>query len=152
MENYLSFIIFFHVLSAVIWVGGMIAIRFGVHYATSNICDTKIKLETTLDLLLRFFKMVIPSILILLVTAIILIIELELKSSSIYSIAIFKEIIWTIMAIIFTLIYIKRNKGQKYFESGDFKSCKTQLVPLSKYFIPANIILGLIAIYLGVSF
>ena len=150
-DNYSSIIVFLHVISAVIWVGGMIAIRFAVHYSIQNIEDPKIKLARTLELLKRFFNMVIPAILTLLITAIIMIIALGFKGTELYSIVIVKEIIWTIMTVIFITIYIKRNKAQKAFDSGDFANAKNNLLPIATYFIPANIILGLIAIFLGIT-
>ena len=150
-KNYSSIIVFLHVISAVIWVGGMIAIRFAVHYSMQNIEEPKIKLARTLELLKRFFSMVIPAILTLLITAIIMIIALGFKESELYNVVIIKEIIWSIMTFIFLIVYIKRNKAQKAFDSGDFASAKNNLLPIATYFIPVNIVLGLIAIFLGVT-
>jgi uncharacterized membrane protein len=150
-DNFSSIIVFLHVISAVIWVGGMIAIRFAVHYSIQNIEDPKVKLGRTLENLKRFFNMVIPAILTLLITAIIMIIALEFKGTDLYSVVIAKEIIWTIMTLIFITIYIKRNKAQKAFDSGNFANAKNNLLPIATYFIPANIILGLIAIFLGIT-
>lgn len=149
-KDYSSIIVFLHVISAVIWVGGMIAIRFAVHYSMQNIEEPKIKLARTLELLKRFFSMVIPAILTLLITAIIMIIALGFKGTELYSVVVVKEIIWTIMTLIFITIYIKRNKAQKAFDSGNFASAKNNLLPIATYFIPINIILGLIAIFLGI--
>ena len=84
MENVSSFLaplVFLHVISAVLWVGGMIAIRFAVHYSIQNIAEPKIKIERTLENLKRFFNMVIPAIVILLITAVILILSLGFKYS-----------------------------------------------------------------------
>ena len=150
-NNYSSIIVFLHVISAVIWVGGMIAIRFAVHYSIQNIEEPKIKLARTLELLKRFFSMVIPAILTLLITAIIMIIALAFKESELYSVVITKEIIWSIMMLIFLVVYIKRKKAQKAFNSGDFSTTKKNLIPIATYFIPINIVLGLIAIFLGVT-
>jgi uncharacterized membrane protein len=150
-NNFSSIIVFLHVISAVIWVGGMIAIRFAVHYSIQNIEDPKIKLERTLENLQRFFNMVIPAIITLLITAIIMIIGLAFKVTELYSIVIVKEIIWTIMTIIFLIIYIKRNKAQNAFNNGDLPTAKNNLLPIATYFIPANIILGLVAIFLGIT-
>lgn len=151
-KNYSSIIVFLHVISAVIWVGGMIAIRFAVHYSIQNIEEPKIKLARTLELLKRFFSMVIPAILTLLITAIIMIIALGFKESGeLYSVVITKEIIWSIMTLIFLVVYIKRKKAQKAFDSGDFSTTKKNLLPIATYFIPINIVLGLIAIFLGVT-
>lgn len=150
-NNFSAAIVFLHVISAVIWVGGMIAIRFAIHYSMQEISEPKIKLERTLDNLKRFFNMVIPAILILLITAIIMIIALGFKGTTLYPIVIAKEVIWTIMTIVFITIYIKRNKAQKAFEKGDFLTTKSTLIPIAKYFIPLNIVLGIIAIFLGVT-
>ncbi len=150
-KSYSSIIVFLHVISAVIWVGGMIAIRFAVHYSMQNIEDPKIKLSHTLENLKRFFNMVIPAIATLLITAIIMIIALGFKGTELYSIVIIKESIWFLMTIIFITIYIKRNKAQKAFDSGDFTSTKNGLLPIATYFIPINIALGLIAIFLGIT-
>ena len=150
-NNFSSLIVFLHVISAVIWVGGMIAIRFAVHYSIQNIEDPKVKLGRTLENLKRFFNIVIPTIITLLITAIIMIIALGFKGTALYNIVIVKEIIWTIMLIIFITIYMKRNKAQKAFDSGDFANTKKQLIPIATYFIPINIVLGLIAIFLGIT-
>lgn len=150
-NSYSSIIVFLHVISAVIWVGGMIAIRFAVHYSMQNIEDPKVKLGRTLENLKRFFNIVIPTIITLLITAIIMIIALGFKGTALYNIVIAKEIIWTIMLIIFITIYMKRNKAQKAFDSGDFANTKKQLIPIATYFIPINIVLGLVAIFLGIT-
>ena len=150
-NSYSSIIVFLHVISAVIWVGGMIAIRFAVHYSMQNIEDPKVKLGRTLENLKRFFNIVIPTIITLLITAIIMIIALGFKGTALYNIVIVKEIIWTIMLIIFITIYMKRNKAQKAFDNGDFANTKKQLIPIATYFIPINIVLGLVAIFLGIT-
>ena len=150
-NNFSSIIVFLHVISAVIWVGGMIAIRFAVHYSIQNIEDPKVKLGRTLENLKRFFNIVIPTIITLLITAIIMIVALGFKGTALYNIVIVKEIIWTIMLIIFITIYMKRNKAQKAFDSGDFVNTKKQLIPIATYFIPINIVLGLVAIFLGIT-
>ena len=149
-NNYSSIIVFLHVISAVVWVGGMIAIRFAVHYSMQNIEEPKIKLERTLENLKRFFKLVIPSILTLLITAIIMIIGSGFKESTLYSLVIVKELIWSLMTIIFIIIYIKRNKAEKAFLNEDMNITKNNLIPIANYFIPINILLGIIAIFMGV--
>ncbi len=147
----LSIIVFLHVISAAIWVGGMIAIRFAVHYSMQNIEEPKIKLARTLELLKRFFNMVIPAILTLLITAVIMIIALGFKGTELYNVVVIKEIIWSIMTVIFITIYIRRNKAQKAFDDGDFLTAKNNLLPIATYFIPINIVLGLISIFLGIT-
>lgn len=128
----------------------MIAIRFAVHYSMQNIEEPKIKLERTLENLKRFFSLVIPAILTLLITAIIMIIGLGFKENTLYSLIIVKELIWSLMTIIFIIIYIKRNKAQKSFLNEDMNTTKNNLIPIANYFIPINILLGIVAIFIGV--
>jgi len=150
-NNFSTLIIFLHVISAIVWIGGMIVIRFAVHYSMQNIEDPKIRLGRTVENLKRFFSMVIPSIITLLITAIILILALDFKDTELYKFVIAKEIIWLIMTLIFIVIYVKREKVQKAFDGGDFLSAKNQLNPLAKYLIPRNIFLGIVAVILGIT-
>ena len=129
----------------------MIVIRFAIHYSMQEIDDPKIKLGRTLENLKRFFSMVIPSIIILLITAIIMILALGFKETDLYKYVIAKEIIWSIMTLIFIYIYIKRNKAQKAFDEGKFPVAKEYLTPLATYLIPTNIVLGLFALILGIT-
>ncbi|MEA1913828.1 MAG: hypothetical protein U9N30_00790 [Campylobacterota bacterium] len=146
-----ALIVFLHVISAVIWVGGMIAIRFAVHYSMAKVEDPTIKLGRTLEFLQRFFNMVRPAIAVLLVTAVIMIFGLEFKGTPLYNVIIIKEVIWSLMTVVFIIIYVKRNKAQISFDSGDFAAAKAQLAPLSLWMIPLNIVLGIVALYLGIT-
>lgn len=139
-------IVFLHILSAIVWIGGMIAIRFAVHFSVQTIEDTKSKLQTTLLNLKYFFYMVIVCIVMLFITAIIMILVLELQGLMVH----LKESIWFIMTIIFVIVFIKRNLAQKYFDEQEYAKAKEQLQPIAKYFIPMNILLGLCALFLGI--
>jgi uncharacterized membrane protein len=61
-ENYTAIIIFLHIISAVIWIGGMIAIRLAVHPAIGSIEDDKLRLEKTLLAMRKLFHLVLPFI------------------------------------------------------------------------------------------
>lgn len=139
-------IVFLHILSAIVWIGGMIAIRFAVHFSVQTIEDTKSKLQMTLLNLKYFFYMVIVCIVMLFITAIIMVLALELQGLMVH----LKESIWFIMTIIFVIVFIKRNLAQKYFDEQEYAKAKEQLQPIAKYFIPMNILLGLCALFLGI--
>ena len=145
-----ALIVFLHVLSAVVWIGGMIAIRFAIHYSMQNIQEPQIKLGRTLENLQRFFNIVLPFIALLLITALILIFALEFKDTPLNKFVHMKESIWIVMTLIFITVYIKRNKAQNAFDQKDYKEAKKQLEPIAKIYIPLNIFLGVVAIYLGV--
>ena len=146
-----SLIIFLHVLSAIIWVGGMITMRFVIHYSMNNIIEPKIKIERTLENLKRFFNLMIVFIFILLITAIIMILGLSFKGTPLYHFVLIKEAIWMIMTGVFIFIYIKRNKAQKAYNLGDMLNAKLHLESIAKYYIPINIALGLLGLYFGIT-
>jgi uncharacterized membrane protein len=150
-HSFPALIVFLHVLSAIIWVGGMIAIRFAVHYSMAKIDDPSIKLGRILHYLQNFFKMVIPSIFILLITAIIMIFAFNFKETNFHYVVVFKEVVWMTMAAIFAVIYSKRSKAQKAFYNKDFKKAKEYLMPIATWMIPVNIFLGVVALYIGVT-
>lgn len=150
-SHYASFIIFLHVLSAIIWIGGMIAIRFAVHFSLQNIDTPIIKLQTTLLNLKFFFKLVIPSIIILLATALIMVLAVDYKALNLSLFVHLKESIWTVMTLVFILIYRKHKKASVAFEKEDFQAVKQNLQPIAQYLIPLNIVLGLAALYFGIT-
>lgn len=150
-NDYTAIIIFFHVISAVIWVGGMIAVRFAVHGAMQTIEDPKIKLGTSLKYVKNLLSIVRPFIGLLLITAVIMAVGFSFKGTPLNPVVHTKEAIWLIMTIIFIYISVKRNTAQSFYDSNDFKSAKETLSLIAIYLIPANIILGTISIYLGIT-
>jgi len=146
-NNYSTIIVFLHVFSAVIWVGGMIAIKVAVHPTMHTIEDKTIKVGKNLMIVGRLFNLVMPFIIILLITAIIMILALDLKSTTIY----IKEAIWSIMAINYTFMYFKRLKAQKLFNEGKIKESVATVANIPNILLPINIFLGVVAIYLGVT-
>ena len=145
-NNYAHLIIFLHVLSAIIWVGGMIAIRLAVHPTMQSIEEPKIKLDKTLMLVGKFFNIVLPFILLILITA--LIMTATTGQTSTHDI---KFIIWGIMTANFTWMYFKRKKAQKLFDAGQLPEAKATIALIPKLLLPINILLGLLSLWLGVG-
>jgi uncharacterized membrane protein len=145
-ENYATIVLFLHILSAVIWVGGMISIRFAVHPSLQKIDNPKIKLEKTLEIVGNLFNLVIPFILISLTTAIILLIGAGHNGLIVH----LKEGIWTIMTVNFIYMYIQRFRANKALKADDFEKAKQLVKLLPNRLLPLNIFLGLAAIFLGV--
>lgn len=152
MANYGGVIIFLHVLSAIIWIGGMIAIRVAVHPTMQNIEDAKIRLARSIELVGRFFNFVMPFIVIVLLSGVIMSIGFNLNAASqkTYMLTHLKELIWTIMAFNYGWMYIKRIKAQELFISGDLNGAKAKMAPLPQIMLPINIFLGILALIFGV--
>jgi uncharacterized membrane protein len=141
--------VFLHVISAIVWVGGMIAIRIAVHPIMQSIENPAIKLGKTIEIIGRLFNLVIPFIILLLVTAVIM--ALTLKGSSLYKTVLIKEAIWVVMVINFTFMYTRRHKASKLFVRGDMASAKALIALFPNVLLPINIALGLVALYLGIT-
>ena len=165
--NYGHFIIFLHVLSAFIWVGGMIAIRIAVHPVIgrggvtaeqmlksdimSLMLEPKQRLGITLQVTGRLFNLVMLFVVISFATGLIMAIATGGHHGDLKSLFLSKEIIWTIMAVNYTYMYIKRGKAWKLFSAGDVAGAKAQMVWIPHLLLPLNIVLGLVALWMGVS-
>lgn len=150
MSDYGRELIFIHILSAILWVGGMIVLRLAVTPSIKSIEDGSIRIARSLEIMKRFFSIVMVVSLLMLVSAIIFIIGLNLKNAGdIYQVVIIKEAIWIIMFGVFLFIYFKRNQAQRYFVSGDIQGAKHNIFLIEKLIL-ANIVFGLVAVYLGV--
>lgn len=144
-------IVFLHVISAVVWVGGMIAIRFAAHQSFMQIESPAHRLERIAHTLKRLFTIVVPFVIILLVTAVIMIKGYSLSQSEFSMMSHAKEGIWAVMAINLFVMIQRRNRAVKLLNEGDMVGAKFSLELIGKYMVPLNIILGVVAIFLGTT-
>jgi uncharacterized membrane protein len=166
-SNYGHLLVFLHVLSAIIWVGGMIAIRVASHPVItrggvtdaqmlqtkmiSEIIEPKQRLGITLQITGRLFNLVIFFIITLFATGLIMAIATGGHHGELKTLFVSKEIIWMIMAVNFIYMYIRRAKAWKLFNKGDIKEAKAKMKWIPNVLLPLNIVLGLIALWMGVS-
>jgi len=163
--TYAHEIVFLHVLSAFVWVGGMIAIRLAVHPNLQLIEDPKVRLGRTLAITGKFFNVVIPFIVLLILTAVIMAVGLGFRDAAVdidgnviseiamqtYNLIHVKEVIWMLMTMNFTWMYIKRRKAQKLFDAENLAEAKASVALIPKLLLPINILLGIIALWLGIT-
>ncbi len=163
--DYRTQIVFLHVLSAVVWVGGMIAMKFAAHPSFVQIESPIHRLARISQALKRLFAIVSPFVVILIITAVIMAVGLGFRDAAvdangvvidtyamhIYQLVHVKEVIWMIMSANLFVMILRRNKAQKLLDKGDMAGAKKALEMIGKYMVPVNIILGIIAIYLGVT-
>ena len=164
-SDYRTQIIFLHILSAVVWVGGMIAMKFAAHPSFIQIESPLHRLERISQALKRLFVIVSPFVIILIITAVLMSVGLGFRAAAvdangnvidtyamhIYNIVHVKEVIWMVMAANLFVMILRRNKAEKLLEKGDSTGAKKILEVIGKYMVPVNIILGIVAIYLGVT-
>lgn len=147
--EYKTFIIFLHVISGVVWVGGMIAMRYAAHYSFLKIESPQKRLEHIAYALGRLFNIVLPFVIILIVTAVFMIEGYGLSQSDFAPFSHIKEGIWTLMFINLLIMIYRRNRGEKLINKGDMVGAKAQIELIGKFMVPLNIILGITAIFLG---
>jgi uncharacterized membrane protein len=163
--DYRTQIVFLHVISAVVWVGGMVAMRFAAHASFMQIESPLHRLERISQALKRLFYIVSPFVIILIITAVIMAVGLGFRAAAvdangnvidvyamhIYNLVHVKEVIWMVMSGNLALMMYFRSKADKLLTKGDAPGAKKFLGLIGKYMVPLNIILGIIAIYLGVT-
>ena len=157
-------IVFLHIISAVVWVGGMIAMRFAAHHSFMELEPAQ-RLPRVAHALKRLFTIVSPFVIILILTAVMMAVGLGFRAAAvdasgnviddyayyIYNLIHVKEVVWMVMSVNLVAMILRRNKAQKLIDAGDMAGAKKILGLIGKYMVPLNIILGIIAIYLGVT-
>ena len=164
--NNAAVIVFLHVLSAMIWVGGMVAVRVAVHPVISRggltqawmLQSDKVelmlkpaqRLGITLQIVGRLFNLVMPFIVIILITALMMAVALKGHHGDQKDLFIAKEIIWSIMALNYGYMYLKRKEAHRLFEKGDIAAAKQKVTYFANVLLPINIALGIVALFMGV--
>jgi len=144
-------VVFLHIFSAFVWVGGMITIRVAVHPVLQSIEEPKIKLGKTLEITGKLFHLVIPFIATLLATGLMMAISSKGHYGEYKSLFLSKEMIWTIMTLNFIYMYVQRRAAWKFFEAGKLPEAKAKVKLIPNMLLPINISLGVLALYWGVS-
>ena len=150
--EYGRFVVFLHIISAIIWIGGMIVVKFIVLPVMATLQDTKRRLSRILQIMQRLLNFVIIFIVLLAVTGAFMNLGHDFRHSapSLYMLIHIKEAVWTLMFINFIYIYIKRNSAEKEFLSGDDEGTAESIFTISNYLLPLNIFLGFVSVYFGV--
>jgi uncharacterized membrane protein len=147
----LHIIVFFHVLGAFVWVGGMIAIRVAVHPVMQSIDDAALRLDKTLSVTGRLFALVSPFIALLLITGLYLAVVTDGHHGENSALFIAKEAIWTVMTLNFLAMVALRAKARKLYDANKLLEAKAKVAKIPTVMLPINIALGVTALWLGIS-
>jgi uncharacterized membrane protein len=147
--EYKAFILFIHVISAIVWVGGMIAMRYAAHPSFMLVESPAKRLEHISMALKRLFLIVLPFVVLLFVSAFIMIKAYTLSSSEYSVLGHAKEAIWAVMFINLIVMIKRRNRADKALKDGNMLLASSQLGFIGKYQVPVNIFLGIVAVFLG---
>ena len=142
-------ILFLHIMSAIIWIGGMIVVRGVVYPILQNIQDDSIRIPQILAIINRLFQFVLPFIFFLIITGT-LMANKGFVTSFLKPFIYVKEGIWTLMLINFILMYFKHKKVEEIYQEAPIEA-KSELRFISFVLLPLNIFFGISAIFFGVA-
>ena len=160
MTDYTNEVIFLHVVSAVMWVGGMMAILVITKTAHKEVSDER-RLTGRANLIRSYFRFLTPFIILSAITALFMALGykdnaiaedgfiIDYASMEIYKSITLKGSIWGAMVMNMLLMIWVVAKAQA-------DGCKMQKAAdcmwlVNTYLLPLNIIMGMAAIYIGVS-
>lgn len=159
MQDYSLFVIFFHVMSASVWVGGMVTLWFLTRESSSHVSIER-RATGRAETYKKFFTFFSPFIILLLITSIFMALgykdnavdangfTLDFKNLETFKLINTKGSIWLIMVMNMGFMLWILNKAS-------CKLCKTKVRAdcmwlVGKYLLPINILLGFAGIFLGV--
>jgi uncharacterized membrane protein len=160
MTDYSNTVIFLHVVSAVIWIGGMMAVLVITKTAHKTVSEER-RLIGRANLIKSYFKFLSPFILLSVITAVLMALGYkdnaiaddgfiyDLASFQLYKSVTLKGSIWGAMVMNMILMVWIISKAEK-------ADCKIQKAAdcmwlVNTYLLPFNILLGLGAIWVGVT-
>jgi uncharacterized membrane protein len=145
--EYASIIVMFHVASAVLWVGSMMFLSLVISVVTSGETTTY-RVEQSLEILKKYINSAKYAVGILIATGGIMAIGLGFRQGDpdLYMIVHFKEGIWTIMSILFYLLY-RKVKNYSMYDEENFKA----FISYIKKILYVSVLFGVVAIYFGIK-
>jgi uncharacterized membrane protein len=151
--SFARIIVFLHVVSAALLIGSLFVIRFLIKPVFLSIQDEELKLKRCLDFLDKYFKMILPVMLILISASWMMNIGLgfEYASPITSTFVHIKETIWLFLVFNFGFMYWKFLNAKKAFKTRDFFEVNENLILVINCLVPLNLLLALAAAFMGVT-
>ena len=145
-------IIFIHIISASLLTGSMFMARFVMKPVLDSIDDEAVRYSRYINILNRYFFYVLIMMLFIITASLTMIVGLgfEQADPTIYSLIHVKEALWVFIAFNFIYMYIKLIQAKKFLKTREFFEVDENIKLITAYLIPLNLILALIAAYIGV--
>ena len=140
----LRWIVFAHVVGAVVWIGGMIMMRLAVHPSLDEAGDRRIPF--VLATLKRSFGILSIAAAVMGITGIYLMVSI----GGLGVLAHLKSSIWIAMVMVLGFAMWKLTKANEAYSQNNIQMCKSNLELIAIKLMPINIILGLLEIFFGV--
>ena len=149
--KYTKIIVLIHVLSAAVWMGGMLTITLTMSHLVRMEPVKEDFLRVVMSVLKRFNFIIVPVIVIVFITALIMQMGFVFSHGNpiLLTIVHTNESMWIFMTLIFLYAVRKRNQAKKHYEAEDFLAAKNDLILVLDYLFTLNFFLGIIATYFG---
>jgi len=147
-----KWIILSHVISAIIFMGGVVTLSFTIHHLVRMEPVKDYNLRIVMSIIKRFLIILgTPSLLWLMISAVIMQIGFLYKNSNpIFLTIVHTNIfIWIFMFLLFLYIVKKRFDAKKHYKEGNLFACKNDLILIIDYLFTLEFFLGGIATYFG---
>lgn len=151
--SFAKIIVFLHVISAAILIGGLFILRFVIKPILMTMEDEEDKFKRCLNILDRYSKILLPVMLILISASLVMTIGLgfEYASPITYTLIHVKEALWLFIAFNFGFMYWKFLEAKKAYKKCDYFEVKENIILIVNCLVPLNLILALIAAFVGVT-
>lgn len=150
--NYGRAIVFIHIISAAFLLGSMVMIRFIIKPTLMAIDDEAIRYSRCIRILDKYTYYILGTMLILISASLTMSVGLgfEYASPTMFSLIHVKEALWVFIMFNFVYMYTKLYNAKILYKKRNFFEVHENLGLIVNFLIPLNIILSLIASYIGV--
>lgn len=152
-ESYKTIIIFLHILSAALLIGSMFVIIFIIRPIGKKVEDVRLKCGNCLKILRRFNIFLVPIMLIIFSASWMMNIGMgfEYGDPTVFIIIHIKEAIWLFLVFNFLYMYKKYLNAKRTYIEKDFLMTQENIILITKYLLPLNLVVSLIAVYFGIA-
>ncbi len=152
-DNYKTLIIFLHILSASLLIGTMFMLIFIIRPIAKKVKDVEIKCGNCLKILRRFNIFLVPTMLIIFSASFFMNIGMgfEYGDPTAFIMIHIKEAIWLFLAFNFLYMYKKYLNATKAYKEKDFLITQENIILITKYLLPLNLVVALMAVYFGIA-
>ena len=152
LNEYLGIILTVHILSVIIWIGGMVTFMFSLYPSVLQIPNDKLMIRTSIRSLNRYFKILLPSVVILGISGILMEISgnYDAQAPTIEAMIGAKEAIFVLMSVNFSFGFYKIKEAKQRCMKSDIHYAQDNIRLIIHYFFGLNILLGIFALYFGI--
>ena len=151
-DEYFGLILSFHILSAFIWIGGMIVFIFSLYPSVLQIPNDKLMIRTTVRSLKRYFKILFISITVLGISGILMEMSRDYDSYSPTMDALIsaKEAIFVLMVVNFIFGKYKIKEAKDRCMKSNIDYAKDSIRLIIHYLFALNLFHGISSMYFGI--